>query len=184
MQVVERCKLEAPLAESYTNKTRKAIVKVLLEWGSCKRGVDKIIRTRIAFVEGAVQPLWDRCGAQLWWEVPPLMLQVIPKGGLVGLGMMELVSCTLQRPVSDHLPLLRDGAGMRSGKTPFTFCGLRRVSRILKRGKQLSFEEEEAKRVAKEDYYRWALLGEVSWRQESREILLKEGLRTPSFFTK
>lgn len=28
MQVVERCKLEAPLAESYTNKTRKAIVKV------------------------------------------------------------------------------------------------------------------------------------------------------------
>lgn len=35
---------------------------MLLEWGSCKRGVDKIIRTRIAFVEGAVQPLRDRCG--------------------------------------------------------------------------------------------------------------------------
>lgn len=50
---------------------------MLLEWGSCKRGVDKIIRTRIAFVEGAVQPYGTGVEVLLWWMKISLRIEIV-----------------------------------------------------------------------------------------------------------
>ena len=48
----------------------------------------------------------------------------------------------------------------------------------------LTPEDVEAKNLALEDYKKWALLEETSWRQKSREIWLREGIKTSNTSTK
>ena len=43
------------------------------------------------------------------------------------------------------------------------------------RVRELSLEEEETRKEAREMYKKWVLLEEMSWRQKSREIWLKRG---------
>lgn len=53
---------------------------------------------------------------------------------------------------------------------------------LLGEGRALSLEEDEARRVAREEFSKWACFEEALWMWKSKEIWLKDGDKNTKFF--
>ena len=54
----------------------------------------------------------------------------------------------------------------------------------IERDKDLSAEEQSLKKQALEEYKKWVIMEDTSWRQKSRELWLRVGDRNTGYFHK
>ncbi|RVW85403.1 Polyadenylate-binding protein RBP47B' [Vitis vinifera] len=118
----------------------------------------------------------------------------------------NLSQSLLPKPTSDHAPILLDGGGISGKKNPFLLRkyvvesgGLHRPSQEVvvfgnvslnknvalsqiglwdakERDCGLSLEDSEARRRVVEEFSKWAVLEEISWRKLTEETEMKEGV--------